>query len=108
MIHGLNIAHAILTIHAEFSKAQGQQWIITDGCVYMPPSDEPLRNKLLNAAFMLEAVEDRSPHTRWVHELMQEFGVRALPQNVEALGCTFDSRDFWSTSDLSPIKARVD
>ena len=34
MIHGFDVAHAILAVHAEFSKAQGQQWIITDGCVY--------------------------------------------------------------------------
>ena len=34
MIHGLDVARAILAVHAEFSKAQGQQWIITDGSVY--------------------------------------------------------------------------
>ena len=121
MIHGLDVARAILAVHAEFSKAQGQRWIITDwrvydwwdiasawGTYYMPGSDEPPGNKLSNAAFTSEGVEDRVPHARWVRELMQEFGVRALPRNVEALGCVFDSRDFWSTLDHSPIKARLD
>ena len=47
-------------------------------------------------------------HTRWVRELMQESGVCVLPQNVKAMGRTFDSRDFWSTFDLSPIKVQLD
>ena len=54
--------------------------------LYVPRSDEPPGNKLSNAAFTSEGVEDRGPHARWVRELMQEFGVRALPQNFEALG----------------------
>ena len=121
MIHGLDVARAILAVHAEFSKAQGQRWIITDGRVYdwwdlasawgtsyEPRSDEPPGNQSSNSAFTSEGVEDRGPHAKWVRELMQEFGVRALPRNVEALGRAFDSRDFWSTFDLSPIKARLD
>ena len=121
MIHGLDVARAILAVHAEFSKAQGQRWIINDGRVYdwwdlasawgtsyEPRSDEPPGNQSSNSASTSEGVEDRGPHVRWVRELMQEFGVRALPRNVEALGRAFDSRDFWSTFDLSPIKARLD
>lgn len=120
MIHGLDVARAILAVHAEFSKARGQRWIITDGRVYdwwdlasawgtacVPPNDEIPGNQS-NAVFTSEGVEDRGPHARWVRELMQEFGVRALPRNVEALGRAFDSRDFWSTFELSPIKARLD
>ena len=74
------------------------------GTYYVPRSDRPLGNKLSNAAFMSEGVEDRGPHARWVRELMREFGVRALPRNVEALGRAFDSSHFWSTLDLNSIK----
>jgi hypothetical protein len=121
MVHGLDVARAILAVHAEFSKAQGQRWIVTDGRVYdwwdlasawgtsyVPHSDDLPRNQSSNAAFNSEGVEDRGPHAGWVGELMEEFGVRALPRNVEALGRAFDSRDFWSTFELSPIKARLD
>ena len=34
MIHGIDVAHAILAIHCNFSKAPGQRWILTDGHVY--------------------------------------------------------------------------
>lgn len=121
MIHGLDVARAILAVHGEFFKAQGQRWIVTDGRVYdwwdlasawgtsyVPHSDELPGNQSLNAAFESLGVEDRGPHAGWVRELMEEFGVRALPRNVEALGRAVDSRDFWSTFELSPIKARLD
>jgi hypothetical protein len=51
---------------------------------------------------------ERGPHPRWVRELMEETGVGALPRNVELLGRAMDSREFWRTFGLSPVKARLD
>ena len=46
-----------------------------------------------------------SPQTKWVHKLMIEMGVLALPCEIELLGCALDSRDFWNEFNLSPIQA---
>jgi hypothetical protein len=34
LIHGLDVSRAILAVHANFDKAQGQRWILSDGRVY--------------------------------------------------------------------------
>lgn len=110
MIHGLDVARAILAVHRDFEMAQGQRWLLTDGRVYDwwdlasawgLPSDD--------GGTSLTPQEDgpTGPHARWVQELMQEHGVRALPRDVEKLGRALDSREFWSTFSLSPLKARL-
>jgi len=38
---------------------------------------------------------------------MEEEGVRALPRSMEALGRCYDSREFWKTFGLVPLKARI-
>lgn len=44
---------------------------------------------------------------KWVYELMNEEGVKALPRSMETLGRCYDSREFWDVFLLSPVKARV-
>jgi len=44
---------------------------------------------------------------KWVGELMEENGVRALPRSMEALGRAYDSREFWITFGVMPLHARV-
>ena len=50
MIHGSDVARAILAVHAHFDRATGERWMLTDGRVYdwwdlayawgsVPPSD---------------------------------------------------------------------
>jgi hypothetical protein len=110
MIHGVDLARCILAVHDSFEKAEGQRWLLTDGRVYDwwdlasawgLPSHKPEENG---------PAEDthRGPHPRWVRELMDETGVRALPRNVETLGRSMDSREFWRTFGLSPLKARLE
>lgn len=43
----------------------------------------------------------------WVYELMVETGVRALPRSMEALGRCYDTREFWDTFGVVPLKARI-
>ena len=47
------------------------------------------------------------PHLEWVRELMVEHGVRALPRSMEQLGRCYDSREFWSTFGIVPVRARI-
>ena len=52
--------------------------------------------------------EDRGPQAAWVRELMREMGVRALPRSNDTLGRALDSREFWETFNLSPLKGRME
>lgn len=44
---------------------------------------------------------------KWVGELMEEKGVRALPRPMEDLGRCYDTREFWTTFGLMPVRARI-
>jgi len=44
---------------------------------------------------------------KWVDELMVEENVRALPRPFEMLRRCYDSREFWTTFDLVPLKGRM-
>ena len=48
-----------------------------------------------------------SNQAKWVYELMTEEQVKALPRSMEALGRCYDSREFWSTFSIAPLKARI-
>lgn len=116
MIHGIDVARAILAVHTNFSKAQGQRWILTDGRVYdwwdlaSAWSSTPLKQpaEICDKQESSVSAIDRGPQAKWVRELMTEMGIRALPRNVEFLGRALDSRDFWDEFDLSPTRARLE
>ncbi|KAJ7587346.1 hypothetical protein C8J56DRAFT_827592 [Mycena floridula] len=99
MIHGLDVARAILAVHANFNKSIGQRWLLTDNRVY----------DWWDLASGWGA-SDGGPQLQplWVRELMRENNVRALPRNAEVLGRALDSREFWETFDLSPCKTLLD
>ena len=106
MVHGLDVSRAIIAIHTNFTKAVGQRWLLTDGRVYdwwdlasawgARKPDTPLESN------------DCDPQARWACELMREHDIRALPRNVELLGRALDSREFWETFELNPLKPRLD
>ncbi|KAK3496133.1 hypothetical protein B0T13DRAFT_279041 [Neurospora crassa] len=117
MIHGLDIARAvfkIITTCEEEKKEEGgekkkkweehgkgQRWMLTDGFVYDWWS--------LLMGWAAEGQEDGEPReqAKWVMELMEEEGVQALPRSMELMGRAYDSREFWRTWGLVPVKARV-
>ena len=35
MVHGLDVARAIMAVHDQFSLAAGSRWIVTDGRMYV-------------------------------------------------------------------------
>jgi hypothetical protein len=54
----------------------------------------------------LEA-DGSEPQIKWVGELMKEQNIRALPRSMEQLGRCYDTREFWETFGLMPVRARV-
>ena len=88
MIHGLDVARAVLAVHAHMALAAGQRWLLTDGRVYdwwdlasawgdssvlaapAPGADSDSELALADAP--------PGPQPVWVRELMAEAGVRAL------------------------------
>ncbi|KAF7337029.1 hypothetical protein MVEN_02139600 [Mycena venus] len=99
LIHGLDVARAILAMHSDFAKAAGQRWLLTDGRVYDWWD--------LASAWGAASEKDDTP-AAWVRELMREQNVRVLPRNTEFLGRILDSRDFWEAFGLAPLRARLE
>ena len=129
MIHGSDVARAILAVHAHFDRATGERWMLTDGRVYdwwdlasafgdghttqKAGSDGAVQRQPTDSTAAGSEVGGRAegakgPQPRWVRELMHEEGVRALPRPVELLGRGLDSREFWDTFELEPLVARLE
>ena len=106
MIHGLDVARAIVAVTGHWSAAKGQRWMLTDGFVY---DWYALFEGWADAKNADDSSVDRQPsdQARWVRELMHEEEVRVLPRSYEALGRCYDSREFWDTFKLTPLKARL-
>ncbi|KAJ7234175.1 hypothetical protein B0H12DRAFT_1259175 [Mycena haematopus] len=98
LIHGLDLARAIVAVHSDFAKAAGQRWLLTDGRVY----------DWWDLSSAWGAVEPGDNLAVWVRELMQEGNIRVLPRNTELLGRILDSREFWSEFGLAPVRARLE
>nr|GAT58407.1 predicted protein [Mycena chlorophos] len=98
LLHGEDLARAILAVHHDFSKAAGQRWLLTDERVYDWWD-------LASAWRAASSPPDNAPAT-WVCELMREEGVPVLPRDSAYLGRVLDSREFWETFGLVPVKAR--
>ena len=101
MIHGEDVARSVLAVCARWEKAKGQRWMLTDGFVYDWWA-------LFAGWADVGDDEDRpSEQSTWVWECLREEGVKALPRPVEDLGRCYDSREFWETFGLTPLKARI-
>lgn len=101
MVHGLDVARAILGIHqAPEKKVFGERWLLTDLRVYdwwelaskWGDSGEEGRGKPMTG-----------PQAQWVTELMRETGTKSLPRSPEQLGKGLCSLEFWETIGISPI-----
>jgi hypothetical protein len=96
LVHGRDVARAILAVHASFDLASGSRWILTDGRIYDWWDLASAWGGLQNG-----------PQPKWVSELMKETGVKALPRNPEVLGRVLDSREFWETFDVYPTATLI-
>ncbi|KAF2144194.1 uncharacterized protein K452DRAFT_223665 [Aplosporella prunicola CBS 121167] len=108
LVHGDDVARAVVALHQAFTP--GCRWLVTDLRVYdwwdlihaWAPEVEVLARETLPS----EEAEGLD-YRRWVVELMEEEGVRALPRGAEDLGRVLDSRDFWKAVGSWPSKGRV-
>lgn len=105
LIHGVDVARGVLAVTKNWKAARGERWMLTDGLVY------DWWELFLGWAEGGDEDEDpaRKPshQAKWVEELMWEEDVKALPRSMEALGRCYDSREFWRTFGLVPLKARI-
>jgi hypothetical protein len=123
MIHGFDVAQAILAVHNNFSRSVGERWLVTDGRVYDwwdlasawgAGGESEERGSIPSGtcshlrAFAWTPLHDPGPQPQWVFELMEESGVRGLPRGPEQLGRALDSREFWTTFGAVPARARLE
>ncbi|PNS19268.1 hypothetical protein CAC42_2445 [Sphaceloma murrayae] len=115
MVHGVDVGRALLAIVQAWEKdrgtdeckrVHGQRWMLTDGFVY---DWWALFAGWADVGSSSEVAGQPQPskQSQWVYELMNETGVKALPRSVEQLGRCYDSREFWTTFGLGPLKARI-
>jgi len=100
LIHGEDVARAIVAAHRNWENLKGQRWLVSDGRVYdwwwlmaewdavIPEDDKGLREK--------------------VAEWMTEEGVRALPRESERLGRCLDARETWKALGIVPVRTAKD
>ncbi|KAF2209768.1 hypothetical protein CERZMDRAFT_46525 [Cercospora zeae-maydis SCOH1-5] len=105
LIHGIDVARAIVAVSQNWNKAAGQRWMLTDGVVY--DWWELFAGWAEGAEPDEDVTRKPSDQAQWVYELMWEEDVRALPRSMEVLGRCYDSREFWHTFGLTPVKARI-
>ena len=121
MIHGVDVARAIYAMtRCDESKwgreCDGQRWMLTDMFVYdwwalfAGWAGEVKDGEGVKSEWDEEGGESKGEVTvqaKWVGELMVEEKVRALPRPFEMLKRCYDTREFWSTFDLVPLKGRM-
>lgn len=104
-IHGEDVARAIVAAHRH--PTPGKRWILADLRVY------DWWDLIMSFSAMVEGEEGegveekRQEFARWVGELMEEEGVRALPREMGKLGRKLDSRGFWREHGLWPRHGRL-
>lgn len=112
LIHGRDVARAIIAAHEHFAKVGGKRWILTDLHAYdwwdlFLSWGHYARGKAHASLPDGESGGDTLVYERWVLELMEEQGVRALPREKEGLGRLVDGREFWHAVGAWPEEGRV-
>ncbi|KAL9102424.1 MAG: hypothetical protein Q9163_002416 [Psora crenata] len=112
-VHGRDVARAVVLCCRGFEAVAGRRWVVTDLHVYdwwdlfvlLGPSEEDDGDD--EAKKLQLQLPHRYPYKKWVLELMQEEGVRALPREKEGLGRLMDGRAFWRAVGGTPGVGRV-
>ncbi|KAK0916977.1 hypothetical protein LTS16_014110 [Friedmanniomyces endolithicus] len=83
MVHGLDVARAIVAVTSDWDKAKGQRWMLTDGFVYdwwaLMVGWADVKNSDDGDAVAAEPSEQ----AKWAFELMKEEKVWALPRSED-------------------------
>lgn len=102
MVHGRDVARAILAVMQSWPGAS--RWMITDGFVY---DWWALLAGWGSSAGSDTEKDHQGDVLKWVWQCMDEEDVRALPRSMESLGRCYDSREFWKTFKIEPVRARI-
>ena len=106
MVHGLDVARAVVAVMGYGYSGRGQRWMLTDGFVYdwwslmLGWADAKNEDKSIMA-------REPAEQAKWVGELMLEERVWGLPRSMEVLGRCYYGREFWDTFSLVPLMARI-
>ncbi|KAK4952607.1 hypothetical protein LTR10_009413 [Elasticomyces elasticus] len=117
MIHGVDVARAIVAVMNDWDKAKGQRWMLTDGFVYDwwslmvgwadAKNEETRKKTMIGQPVMSEGTGEPMDQAKWVFELMREEKIWALPRSMEVLGRCYFGREFWDVFGIVPLKARI-
>lgn len=108
-IHGRDVARVILRVAQRFTS---DRWLVADGRVYdwwelVWDNAEKLESLLDKDTTLVKGSGKAGwTYRKWVLDLMQEQGVRALPRPVEMLGRGLDSRAVWRSLGIVPVESK--
>ncbi|CAO1630138.1 unnamed protein product [Sympodiomycopsis kandeliae] len=114
MIHGRDVARAVLAARAQFQKANGKRWILTNNRVY---DLWELASQFGSAGDDGKDHPPTGPFPAIVDELLNEPGcpAKSLPRSAETMyemtggnSLALDGREFWHTFGLTPDVPWVD
>lgn len=104
-IHGEDVARAIIATHRNFTP--GKRWILADLRVYDWYDLIMSFSAMVDGQETQQEQETRQQFAKWVGELMEEQGIRALPRDMSMLGRKLDSRGFWNHHGFWPRHSRL-
>ena len=105
LVHGNDVARAVVGVVGKFEAVGGKRWIVTDLRVY--DWWDLIMSWGGQGTGKVEGAGEGMEYQRWVVELIKEEGVRALPREKEALGRVLDGRGFWEAIGSWPGEGRV-
>ena len=109
LVHGEDVARAILLSMENWEKVAGERWILTDGWSYdwwglfVEWGPHARREAEKDNTDMAKELQ----FEKWVWELLQEEKVRSLPRDKELLGRLMDGRAFWNAVGSAPSIGRA-
>lgn len=92
LVHGEDVGRGVLGCLEKWENVGRGRWLVDD-----------LRG--WDWWDLILAWEGEGEFGRWVVELMEEEGVRALPRGRERLGRVLDGREFWRKVEMVPSKS---
>lgn len=109
LVSGEDVGRGVVGVLKGWEGVGGKRWIVTDLRVYdwwelMLGWGRGARE---SARGQGEGEGEESQFEKWVVELMQEEGVRALPRDKEELGRVLDGRAFWNAVGSTPGEGRL-
>lgn len=93
LVHGEDVARAVVGAMGHWGEVGGERWIVDDlrGWDWWD--------------LILGWKGEGGEYGKWVLELMEEEGVRALPRGKERLGRVLDGREFWGKVGMVPSRS---